>query len=124
MSQYNIVVSTDEATVVAEYIPKHGRASSYQSESDLERGFIKLLESQGYEYLSIHEEDALINNLRIQLEKLNDYSFSDKEWERFFFECIATVLKESLKSTRKIQADHVLVLRRDEILRKNIYLII
>lgn len=123
MSQYNIVVSTDEATVVAEYIPKHGRASSYQSESDLERGFIKLLESQGYEYLSIHEEDALINNLRIQLEKLNDYSFSDKEWERFFFECIANSNEGIVEKTRKIQADHVQVLRRDDDTTKNIYLI-
>ena len=123
MSQYNIVVSTDEATVVAEYIPKHDRASSYQSESDLERGFIKLLASQGYEYLSIHDEDALINNLRIQIEKLNDYSFSDKEWGRFFSECIANSNEGIVEKTRKIQADHVQVLRRDDDTTKNIYLI-
>ena len=37
MSLYNIVVSSNEATVVAEYVAEYGRQSSYQSEADLER---------------------------------------------------------------------------------------
>ena len=41
---YNIVVSTDEYTVVSEYIPEERKSSSYQSEADLEEAFIKQLQ--------------------------------------------------------------------------------
>jgi type I restriction enzyme, R subunit len=85
MSSYNIVASTEEATVVAEYIPEsNGRSEKYQSEAELEREFIQLLTSQGYEYLTIHHEADLIANLRRQLELLNNYTFTDGEWKRFF----------------------------------------
>ena len=39
MSHYNIVVSSNEATVVAEYTADYERLSSFQSEADLEREF-------------------------------------------------------------------------------------
>ncbi len=49
MSTYNIVVSTEEATVVAEYIAEYYvRSDKYQSEADLESEFISLLTSQGF----------------------------------------------------------------------------
>ncbi|MDF5581212.1 hypothetical protein P3730_25375, partial [Vibrio parahaemolyticus] len=90
MSIYNIVASTDEATVVSEYTADYRvRSEKYQSEADLEREFINLLISQGYEYITIHNEAALISNLRKQLELLNDFNFTDGEWNRFFTECIA-----------------------------------
>ena len=43
-----------------------------------------MLVEQGYEYVSIHSEDALIDNLRRQLERLNQYSFTGKEWDSFW----------------------------------------
>jgi len=49
MTNYNIVASTEEATVVAEYVPEYRTAAEYQSEYDLEREFIDLLSRQGYE---------------------------------------------------------------------------
>jgi soluble P-type ATPase len=65
MSIYNIVASTDEATVVAEYAAEYNvRPEKYQSEAELEREFIRQLTSQGYEYISVHNEAALIENLR------------------------------------------------------------
>ena len=70
MSLYNIVVSTNEATVVAEYAAEYDRLGSYQSEADLERELIRLLQTQGYDFLKIHDEAALIVNLRTQLEQL------------------------------------------------------
>ena len=54
----------------------------YQTEAQLEAEFIRMLQAQGYEYLQIHHEDELKNNLRKQLEKLNNYDFSNAEWER------------------------------------------
>lgn len=123
MSPYNIVVSTDESTVVAEYVSEYRRAGEYQSEADLEHEFITQLRAQGYEYLAINDESALIANLRKQLELLNKYSFSDAEWERFFAECIAGANEGIVEKSRRIQADHVQILKRDDGSTKNICLI-
>jgi type I restriction enzyme R subunit len=124
MSTYNIVASTDEATVVAEYAAEYSaRSEKYQSEADLEREFICLLTSQGYEYLAIHNEAALVANLRKQLEELNDFTFTDSEWNRFFTECIANTNEGIVEKTRKIQDDHIQILKRDDGTTKNIYLL-
>ena len=84
MSTYHIVLSTNESTVVTEYEPQTKRSDAYQSEAALEAAFIKMLGEQGYEYVTIHNADALIANLRRQLEILNNYQFTDKEWDSFF----------------------------------------
>ena len=82
-----------------------------------------MLTEQGYEYLTIHKEDDLINNLRGQLEKLNNYNFSQAEWDRFFKECIANQNEGIVEKTRKIQDDNIQVLKRDDGSTKNITLI-
>ena len=123
MSQYNLIAATGESTVVAEYTPETRRSESYQSEAALEREFIRMLEAQGYEYLTIHDEAGLVANLRRQLELLNDYTFTDGEWDRFFKTCIASANDGILEKTRKIQSDHVQVLRQDSGASKNIYLL-
>lgn len=123
MSFYNIVASTNEATVVAEYVAEYSTATSYQGEAELEREFIRQLQAQGYEYLKIHNEDTLVANLRRQLELLNNYVFSDGEWDQFFSERIASSNEGIVEKTRKIQCDHVQILRRDDGSSKNIYLI-
>ena len=123
MSQYNLVASTDESTVVAEYTPPYRATAEYQSEADLEREFIWLLTGQGYEYLDITDEATLIVNLRLQLEMINDITFSNGEWERFFNECIASTNEGIVEKTRKIQDDYVQILKRDDGSTKNIYLL-
>ena len=124
MSIYNIVASTDEATVVAEYAAEYNvRPEKYQSEAELEREFIRQLTSQGYEYISVHNEAALIENLRKQLEVLNDFTFTDSEWDRFFTECIANTNEGIVEKTRKIQDDHIQILKREDGTTKNIYLL-
>ncbi len=124
MSIYNIVASTDEATVVAEYAAEYNvRPEKYQSEAELEREFIRQLTSQGYEYISVHNEAALIANLRKQLEVLNDFTFTDSEWDRFFTECIANTNEGIVEKTRKIQDDHIQILKREDGTTKNIYLL-
>ena len=82
--QYNIITQSDDETVVAEYVPGERKPGQYQSETDLEKQFISLLQEQGYEYLDIHYEKDLIENLRKQLEIVNCYEFSDNEWNSFF----------------------------------------
>ena len=90
MTQYNILASSDEATVVTEYLPDTNTSAAYQSEAALEKEFIDLLGRQGYQYVTIHSEKDLVDNLRKQLEKLNNYSFSDSEWKRFFSDMITS----------------------------------
>lgn len=123
MSQFNIISSTNESTVVSEYIPETTRSDAFQSEAELEKEFIRLLTEQGYEYLKIHDEKALITNLRHQLELLNKYTFSDSEWNSFFKEQIASSNEGIVEKARKIQTDHVLNLKRDDGSTKNISLI-
>ena len=123
MSYFNIVAQSSESTVVTEYKPQSKRSEAYQSEADLEQEFIRLLCELGYERLTIHKEADLIANLRTQLEKLNNYRFTDGEWKRFWDEVLANTNSGILEKTRLIQEDYVQVLRRDNGESKNIQLI-
>ena len=123
MPYFNLIAETTESTVVTEYTPDSNRSENYQSEAALEKEFINLLCGQGYTYLSIHHESELIENLRKQLEALNNYIFSDDEWQRFFSQSIANSNEHELEKTRKLQEDHIQVLRRDDGTSKNIILI-
>ena len=123
MSTYNIVLSTNESTVVTEYEPQTKRSDAYQSEAALEAAFIKMLGEQGYEYVTIHNADALIANLRRQLELLNNYRFTDKEWDSFFKSKIANANEGIVEKTRKIQEDYVQNLTRENGTTMNISLI-
>ena len=107
MSYFNIVAATNENTVVTEYIPEQRTADTYQSEAELEMDFIRRLGELGYEYLTIHKEDDLIENLRTQLETLNSYSFTDSEWKSFFIEYIANANEGIVEKTKTIQEDNV-----------------
>ena len=123
MSTYNIVASTNQSTVVSEYIPDEKRATAYQSEAELENEFIRLLTTLGYEYITINSEADLIKNLRLQLERLNNFSFLDSEWDRFYKESIASSNDGIVEKTKKIQVDHIQQFRSDDGQLKNIYLL-
>ena len=127
MSFYNIVAATETSTVVAEYTAEYGskalRSDAYQSEADLEKEFIRLLGEQGYEYLNIKSEVDLIANLRKQLELLNNYTFTDNEWERFFKGILANPNNGIIEKTTFIQEDNIQNLLRDDGTTKNITLI-
>ena len=123
MSSFNMVAQCPESTVVAEYSPAEVRSDFYQSEADLEKAFIKQLCSQGYEYADIHDEKGLVANLRRQLELLNNYSFSDKEWKQFFTQYLANANEGIEEKTRRIQEESVLNLTRDDGTTKNITLL-
>lgn len=123
MSYFNIVAETNENTVVTEYEPVKVRVDQYQSEAALEKEFIRMLCDQGYEYLSIHTEKDLIQNLRTKLEELNNYTFTDNEWHQFFHSAVANPNEHMVEKTRKIQEDNVQPLERDDGSTKNIILI-
>lgn len=122
-SHFEPIAVSAESTVVAEFIPEPGGSSGYQSEAELEAEFIKILQSQAYEYLPIKAEADLIANIRTQLETLNGIKFSDEEWERFFKERIAGEREGVVEKTVRIQEDYVQLLKRDDGTTKNIRLI-
>ena len=118
-----MILATNESTVVAEYEPQPRRSDAYQSEAALEQAFIKMLSEQGYEYININNENDLIDNLRKQLELLNNYIFTDKEWDGFFKHKIANNNEGIVEKTRKIQEDYVQNLIRENGTTMNISLI-
>ena len=120
---FNIVAETNENTVVTEYKPLKVRADQYQSEAALEKEFIRMLCDQGYEYLLIYSEKDLIQNLRTKLEKLNNYTFTDNEWHKFFQSTVANPNEHIVEKTHKIQEANVQLLKRDDGSSKNIILI-
>ena len=123
MNKYNVVMEMKDSTVVTEYEPVKRKSDSYQSEQTLENEFIRMLTEQGYDYLEIHDSESLIKNLRTQLEIVNDYKFTDSEWDRFFNDSIANNNDGIVEKTRKIQEDNIQVLKRDDGTSKNITLI-
>lgn len=120
---YDPIAVSNESTVVAEYLPDSKAEAGYQSEDDLERELIRLLQSQAYEYLPIVSEAQLVENLRAQLSVLNGIAFSDTEWEQFLIECVAGANDGIVEKTVRIQDDHVQLLKRDDGSVKNITLI-
>ena len=123
MNKYNVVMEINDSTVVTEYEPVKRKSDSYQSEQALENEFIRMLTEQGYDYLEIHDSESLIKNLRTQLEIVNEYKFTDSEWDRFFNDSIANNNDGIVEKTRKIQEDNIQVLKRDDGTSKNITLI-
>ena len=121
------VIVSDEFTVVGLYHSTHGEEHNYQSEAALEDDLIKQLCAQAYEYADIHDRDGLEANLRVQLEALNDYRFSDEEWKRFYRHSIVEAPSADgnpvVAKARRIQEDYVQVLTRDDGTPKNISLI-
>lgn len=116
---------SDETTVVSRYVPAaaDAMATSYQSEAELEAAFIRQLAGQAYERLTITCEADLVSNLRQQMERLNRFQFTDSEWTQFFSESIASANDGVVEKTRRIQEDHVQILKRDDGTTKNVYLL-
>lgn len=123
MSTYNIVLAANESTVVTEYQPETKRSDSYQSEAALEKAFIDMLTQQGYERLRINSAVELVANLRHQLELLNNYKFTDREWDSFFKSKLANANEGIAEKTKKIQEDYVQNLTREDGTTQNILLI-
>ena len=120
---YKLIFENNQSTVVAEYQPEYRTETSYQSEAELEKAFIKQLQKQGYEYLPIKNENDLINNLRRCIETLNKINFTNDEWNYFFKSEIANPNHTITEKTATIQEDYIKILKRNDGSIKNIYLI-
>lgn len=108
MTDQKIVIENPESTVIARYEATDRKNTQYQSEADLEKDFIEQLQAQAYEYLpQLHTEHELIDNLRLQMERLNAIRFTKEEWQRFYTTIIAKQSDGIVEKTRLIQEDNV-----------------
>ena len=96
---------------------------SYQSEAELERELIANLVAQGYERADFKTSDELYANLKVQIERLNNITFSDSEWERFLIEYLDAPNEGMIEKTRKIQEDYIYDFTFDDGHLKNIKII-
>ena len=125
MTQYKTIAESNNFIVLDQYNkfveePNAG----YQTEGNLEREFIRDLQAQGYEYLQeINGHDALIKNLRAQLQLLNNVVFSDAEWQRFLEEYLDKPSDSLIEKTRKIHDDYIYDFVFDNGRIQNIYLL-
>lgn len=110
--------------IVLDKWTKLEQKGNFQSESDLEREMISDLQQQGYDYANyLVTPEALLGNLRVQLEDLNAVHFSDNEWKRLLSEYINKPSDGIVECTRKIHDDHVYDFIFDDGHIQNIYLL-
>lgn len=125
MTQYKTIAESNNFIVLDQYKkfveePNAG----YQTEGSLEREFIRDLQAQGYEYLQgLNSHDALVKNLRVQLQRLNNVVFSDAEWRRFLEEYLDKPSDSLIEKTRKVHDDYIYDFVFDNGRIQNIYLL-
>ena len=124
MNDYKTIAESKNFIVLDKYTKEWKVAESYQSEGDLERELIQDLTNQGYEYLpGLNNLNAMLANVRVQLQSLNNVEFSQGEWRRF----VATYLDKPsdtiVDKTRKIHDDYIHDFVFDDGRIQNIYLL-
>lgn len=125
-SKYSVsTIAEMTGGIILAHYDKNNRvdASSYQSEAELERNLIANLVSQGYERKNFKTSDELYANLKVQIERLNNVSFSKSEWDRFLTEYLDSPKDGMIEKTRKIQEDYIYDFIFDDGHLKNIKII-
>jgi type I restriction enzyme R subunit len=124
MYEYKAVAESNNFIVLDKYTKHLQISEGYQSEYDLEREFIQDLQDQGYEYLpSLNNSDAMLVNVREQLQTLNKVQFSDSEWLRFVETYLDKHSDTIIDKTHKIHDDFIHDFVFDDGHIQNIYLL-
>lgn len=124
MSDYKTIAESRNFIVLDKYTKDWQVNESYQSEGDLEREFIQDLVHQGYEApQGLNTPEALLANLRVQLQTLNNVQLTDAEWQRFVETWLDKPSDGIVEKTRKIHDDHVHDFVFDDGHIQNIYLL-
>lgn len=102
------IAESNNFIVLERYTKEWEVKESYQSEADLERELIRDLGNQGYEFLpALTTPEALLANVREQLQKLNKVEFSDGEWLRFVETYLDRPGDNLADKARKIHDDYI-----------------
>ena len=117
-------MSSNNFIVLDKYIRQWETDGSYQSEADLENELVNDLVNQGYEFLpKLNNTEAMLTNARMQLEALNDISFSEGEWKRFVETYLDKPSEHIIDKTRKIHDDYIYDFKFDDGRIQNIYIV-
>ncbi|MEC8629828.1 MAG: type I restriction endonuclease subunit R [Pseudomonadota bacterium] len=123
VEQTTPIAETKNFIVLDKYTKEWDAADRYQSEDDLERELVQDLVNQGYEFLpALTTPDAMLANVRVQLEQLNNVTFSDDEWKRFVETYLDKPSDNIVDKTRKIHDDYIHDFVYDDGRIQNIYL--
>ncbi|WP_321890921.1 type I restriction endonuclease subunit R [Paraburkholderia tropica] len=118
------IAESSNFIVLDKYSKEWQVAASYQSEGDLEREFIQDLVNQGYEHLhGLNTPEALLANVRVQLQTLNNVKFADGEWLRFVETWLDKPSDGIVEKTRKVHDDYIHDFVFDDGRIQNIYLL-
>ena len=118
------IAESNRFIVLDKYTADWEAAESYQSESDLERELIKDLVGQGYEFLpNMTTPEAMMANVRVQLQELNKVEFLESEWRRFVETYLDKPSDGITDKTRKIHDDYIHDFVFDDGRIQNIYLL-
>ena len=124
MTDYKTIAESKNFIVLDRYTKEWKVAESYQSEGDLERELVQDLVNQGYEYRpELNNPDALLANVRVQLQALNNVQFADGEWLRFVETYLDKPSDTIVDKTRKIHGDYIHDFVFDDGRIQNIYLL-
>lgn len=116
------IVESDNFIILEKYT-KLEQPSQYQTEADLEKELIADLRQQGYEYLTyLTTPEALLANLKTQMEVLNNVVFTDAEWLRFLDEYLNKPSDSLIDRTRKLHDNYIYDFIFDDGHIQNIYL--
>ncbi len=118
------IIESNNFIILNEYIRQWEPSESYQSESDLEEEFVRDLVNQGYEFLpNLNSPEAMLDNVRICLERLNNVIFSASEWLRFVAEYLDKPNDGITDKARKIHNHYIYDFVFDDGRIFNIYLL-
>lgn len=124
LEQIATIAETNRFIVLEKYVRAWEAADSYQSEADLERELIQDLCNQGYEFRAdLKSTDAMLANVRVQLQALNDVQFTDKEWARFVETYLDKPSDSATDKVRKLHDDYIFDFVFDDGRIQNIYLV-
>ena len=127
MSQFKTIAESNNFIVLdkfTKYYEVNEAPAVYQTEAALEKEFIQDLINQGYENpLNLNTPEAMLANIRVQLQSLNNMEFSDGEWNRFVEEYLDKPSDNLVEKTRKIHDNYIYDFVFDDGHIQNIYLL-
>ena len=127
MSTYTPIAESNNFIVLDQYTKHtavHEAPAGYQTEAALEKEFIQDLINQGYENpTNLHTQEAMLANVRIQLQSLNNMLFTDAEWTRFVEEYLDKPSDNQVEKSRKIHDNYIYDFVFDDGHIQNIYLL-
>lgn len=124
MQQTKTIAESNHFIVLDKYITEWDANDRYQSEAELERELIQDLRNQGYEFVpDLTSQSAMLANVRVQLQTLNNVVFTESEWRRFTEQYLDNPSDTIVDKTRKIHIDYICDFTFDDGRLENIYLI-